>query len=173
MSSLLIHSVYWNIVSGKVKKESLAGVTEKIKWDTEDEKTLATIILSVKPSHYYRDIKNTTSSSEAWQKLQVTYQPKGPIQKVSLYKRLVSLQMKDSVNVMLHVKTFTEIVEKLSELGIEIQKELLSIMLLCSLAKDFENFVIAMETRDNIPSLNFLKQKLLEDADRRKVKIEE
>ena len=114
MPTLLIHSGYWNVVSGKVKKKSLAGEAEKIKWDTEDEKALATIILSVKPSQLGY-IKNTISTSEAWQKLQVTYHPKGPIQKVSLYKRLVSLQMKYSINVMLHVKTFTEIVEKLAK----------------------------------------------------------
>ena len=41
MRSLLIHSGYWNAVSGKVKKESLAGEAEKIKWDIEDEKALA------------------------------------------------------------------------------------------------------------------------------------
>ena len=46
-------------------------------------------------------------------------------------------------------------------------------MLLYSFSKDFENFVIVMETRDNLPSLNILKQKLPEESDRRKEKREE
>ena len=33
--------------------------------------------------------------------------------------------------------------------------------------KSYENFVVAMETRDSLPSLEILKIKLLEERDRR------
>jgi len=39
-------------------------------------------------------------------------------------------------------------------------------ILLSSLPKDYENFVIAMETRDKLPSLERLKIKLLEEGER-------
>ena len=42
-----------------------------------------------------------------------------------------------------------------------------------SLPKNYENFVIAIETRDSLPSISFLKQKLLEETERRKEKTEE
>lgn len=67
-----------------------------------------------------------------------------------------------------HINKFTEIADKLSEIGIEMQEELLSIILLSSQPQNFENFVIVMETRDSLPSLNVLKQKLLEEGERRK-----
>ena len=43
-------------------------------------------------------------------------------------------------------------------------------MLLSSLLPEFENFVVAIETRDTLPSLNAVKQKLLEEGDRLKQK---
>lgn len=66
-----------------------------------------------------------------------------------------------------YLNSFTEISEKLAEVGIEIAEELLAIILLSSLPKEYENFVIAIETRDALPTLDMLKVKLIEEGDRR------
>ena len=60
--------------------------------------------------------------------------------------------------------------KKLSETGIIIQDELLILMLLSSLPSEFENFVVTIRTRDTLPSLIAIKQKLLEEGDRLKQK---
>ena len=52
---------------------------------------------------------------------------------------------------------FSATVEKLIETGIEFQDELFAIMLLASLSTSYENFVIALETRDKLPKLSALK----------------
>lgn len=64
---------------------------------------------------------------------------------------------------------FYDKVEKLKEVGFVVQEEILSVLLLSSLPQSFEGFVIALETRDELPSLSMLKIKLHEEGQRRKV----
>lgn len=61
---------------------------------------------------------------------------------------------------------FTSKAEQLTEAGINIPDELLSIMLLGSLPGGFESFTVAIESRDEIPSISNLKVKLLEEGAR-------
>jgi hypothetical protein len=67
-----------------------------------------------------------------------------------------------------HVRKFHDIVDKLAEMGIEINPELLSIMLLYSLPPSFENFRCAIESRDELPSPEALRVKIVEESDARK-----
>ena len=57
---------------------------------------------------------------------------------------------------------------KLAETGIELPDELFAIMLLASLPTSYENFVIALKTRDELPKLSALILKLTEEGERRK-----
>lgn len=59
------------------------------------------------------------------------------------------------------------IADQLDEAGIKVASELLSIMLLTSLPEDFENFRVAIESRDKISDINFLRTKLIEEEARR------
>jgi len=61
-----------------------------------------------------------------------------------------------------HVIEFITKAEQVAEAGIVIQDDLLSIMLLGSLPTEYENFIVAMESRDVLPPLESLKQKLIE-----------
>lgn len=167
MRSVLVHSGYWKLVSGELKEENGRNEAEKEQIKSDDEKALATICLSVKPSQLNYVI-NCKLSREAWQKLQEVYRPQGPIQKVTLYKKLLNLSMASDGDIVKHINMFPEIADKLEEIGISLQEELLSIILWSSLPQEYENFVIAMETRDSLPKLNSLKLKLLEEGERRK-----
>ena len=71
-----------------------------------------------------------------------------------------------------HINAFMELNEKLSEIDITMKDELLVIMLLSSLPAEFEHFVIAIETRDSLSDFSTVKQKLLEEGNRRKEKGE-
>lgn len=75
--------------------------------------------------------------------------------------------MTEGENVAIYLNNFTTIMDKLAEVDIELNQELVAIILLSSLPKEFENFVIAMETRDSLPSVDILKLKLLEEGERR------
>ena len=162
MRSVLIHTDLWKVVSGKLERTT-ANATE---WESIDEKALATMVLSVKPTQL-NHIKNCKNSAEAWNKLESIYKPKGPARKVTLYKSLLNLRLSEDGNIPKFIDAFTDIVEKLAEIGIEISDEMLVIILLSGLPTHFESFVIAMETRDKLPEFSALKIKLQEEYERR------
>ena len=58
-------------------------------------------------------------------------------------------------------------------MGIDINGDLLTIMLLYSLPNSFDNFRCAIETRDNLPEAEGLKIKILEEFNARKQKADD
>ncbi|GBO02803.1 hypothetical protein AVEN_8815-1 [Araneus ventricosus] len=77
--------------------------------------------------------------------------------------------MTDSKNMNEHINEFFMLVDKLKEM--EIANDLLTILLLYSIPESYENFRIAIESRDELPSLETLKIKLIEEANARKNKF--
>ncbi|GBN23740.1 hypothetical protein AVEN_180037-1 [Araneus ventricosus] len=76
--------------------------------------------------------------------------------------------MTDSKNMNEHINEFFMLVDKLKEM--EIANDLLTILLLYSIPESYENFRIAIESRDELPSPETLKIKLIEEANARKNK---
>ena len=66
-----------------------------------------------------------------------------------------------------HLNKFMDTVDKLTEMDIIINNDLLSIMILYSLPASYENFRIAIESRDLLPSPECLKIKILEESEAR------
>lgn len=163
MKSVLIHSDLWNVVCGKSTRSDAKKVDE---WEQLNEKALATITLSVKASQLSH-LKSCSTAFEAWEKLKEIHRPSGPVRKVSLYKKLLNSRMSDGEDMCNFLNEFASAVDKLAEVGIVLQDELVVIILLSSLPKCYEQFVVAMETRDSLPSFQILKVKLLEEADRK------
>ena len=62
-----------------------------------------------------------------------------------------------------HLKGFFDASDKLKSTGANLDDDLLAIMLLHSLPASFENFRCAIESRDNLPDLEILKIKILEE----------
>lgn len=172
MRSVLVHQSLWDYVSGTAtepdKSKDKDGFEKHVR---HDEKALASIILHVKPSQLLH-IKSCEKAKEAWDKLMAVYQSKAPARKVSLFKQLINLKMADSSPIQTHLNSFFEVTGKLEEAGIKLPKELISIILLSSLPKEYENFVVAMESRDDLPEVDILKNKLIEDGLRRSSNVE-
>ncbi|XP_033254303.1 uncharacterized protein LOC117193677, partial [Drosophila miranda] len=169
MRSVLITTDLWTYVSGKTERpqEEAAGIREHLaQWDKADQKALACIILNVKATQLMH-IKSCTTSKQAWQKLRHVHVSVGPVRKVQLYQKLLRQNMQNGDNVVQYVNSFVEITEKLAELNIDIQDELKVIMLLSSLPSGWENFVVAIETRDSLPSFETVKVKILEEGARK------
>lgn len=99
------------------------------------------LFLSVKATQL-NHIKSRKTSAEAWRKLAEIYRPSGPVRKLSLYKKLLNIRMSAD-----------------KEIGIALQDELVVVILLSSLPKSYEQFVVAMETRDSLPTFQVLKVK--------------
>lgn len=162
MRSVLVHCELWTYVSTPTRPD---GISEDI-WNAKDEKALATITLSVKTPQIIH-IKRCKTSSEAWKKLEAVHQPTGPARKVTVFKQLLNLKMAEGSLIVTHLNSFYDLFEKLCEIDIKLPDELFVIILLSSLPKSYENFVVAIESRDELPKSNVIKTKLLEEGSRR------
>ncbi|KAH8395739.1 hypothetical protein KR215_005816, partial [Drosophila sulfurigaster] len=152
MRCVLVHAELWQLASGALKLED---ASEGFDWHGKDSKALAMITLSVKTSQLSY-IKNCTTSFAAWTKLKEVHLPSGPVRKVALYKKLLGLKMSECGDVNGYLQTFGEVLDQLAGFGIQIGDELRGIILLSSLPRNYENFVVAIETRDELPSYEIL-----------------
>ncbi|GBM64627.1 Retrovirus-related Pol polyprotein from transposon TNT 1-94 [Araneus ventricosus] len=172
MRALLVKNDLWTYVGGiKVKPELIDGNAESreacSKWTETDEKAKADLILCISPVEL-KQIKNCVTSRDIWIKLEEIYQSKGPARKATLLKSLIQLKMPDTGDVRDHLRKFFDVVDKLSEMEIKIDENLLSIMLLYSLPASYENFRCAIESRDDLPSADVLRIKIVEESEARR-----
>lgn len=171
MQALLIKNDEWGYVSGEIKKPlSIKGdptCEEKLNnWTTNDNKAKADIILSICTSEL-KQIKSCDTSHDVWCKLKEIYQSKGPARKATLLKQLTLHQMSEGETVREHLNKFFDVVDKLGEMEVTINADLLTIMLLYSLPNSFENFRCAIESRDTLPTPEALRIKIIEESDAR------
>ena len=112
-------------------------------------------------------LRGCNTSREVRLKLENIYASKGPARKATLLKQLTLQRMNEGDDVRNHINKFFNTVEKLSDMNVDINEDLLSIMLLHSLPTSFENFRCAVESRDRLPKVEDLKIKILEEYDAR------
>lgn len=162
IKSILICNELWKYTSGaEIRTTENSDV-----WTLKDEKALALILLSTSKNQL-NHIKKATTSHEAWEKLKSTYESKGPVRKSVLYKQLYRMKKEQGQSMMEYINSFVDKIEQLEDAGIKLPEELTSIMMLNSLPTEYENFCVAMESRDNTPTIDFLKAKLIEEEARR------
>ncbi|BES92275.1 Hydra magnipapillata [Nesidiocoris tenuis] len=169
VQALLIKNDVWEYVSGKTVKP--AGDTAD-DWISKDLKARSDLILSISPSQL-KLVKNCETSRDVWLKLHEVFQSKGPARKATLLKYLMLHKMSSNDDVRDHVSSFFDTVDKLLDMEIKINDDLLTIMLLYSLPEEFENFRCAIESRDDLPKPETLRTKIIEEADARKSKLKQ
>ncbi|KAL0269915.1 UNVERIFIED_CONTAM: hypothetical protein PYX00_007495 [Menopon gallinae] len=172
MKAILVKNGLWKYVNGTLKCPEVTdgdaeGAGKRESWINFDERAKADIILSISPTEL-KQIKNCETSREIWTKLEETYESKGPARKAALLKQLILIKMEDPCDVREHCRRFFDIVDRLEEMDIKIHEDLLSIMLLYSLPENFENFRCAIESRDELPKLEALRIKIIEEGDARR-----
>ncbi|UYV66573.1 hypothetical protein LAZ67_4002149, partial [Cordylochernes scorpioides] len=160
MKMILIHSDLWEYANSiRIKPET---EVESNEWEKNDQKALATIVLSLSPPEIIH-VKKCTTSAEAWKILNKVHQPKGPATKVFLTKQLILLKMNPNERLQDYLNKFSSLADRLSEMDAQVPEDFLSILLLCSLPESYEGFRTAIETRDELPSFEALKVKMLEE----------
>lgn len=168
MRSLLITLEYWEVIETRCPSND--DVSGKARWESFDKKALAYITLCVKSSELIH-IKNSKTAKEAWMILSGLYSADGPARKVNLFKKLVRFRFNASDKIALQINEFCTTVDSLKSISIEMPDDLLCILLLCSLPDEMESFVVAIESRDQLPSFEQLKVKVLEEERRRNEKF--
>lgn len=161
IKSLLITMDLWNTIENERPVEEAA----KSIWINNDRKALATITLSVKASELIH-IKNCTTGKEAWNVLNSLYKADTASRKVKLFKKLVRFKFRSGEKFSVQINEFCSTINELKEIGIALNDDLLTILLLCNLPDEMEGFVIAIESRDNLPTYENLISKILEEENR-------
>ena len=141
-------------------------------WDMADRKARSNLVLAINPSEL-KQIKGCGTANEIWRKLHSIYQSKGPARKASLLKQLILHKMAEGEDVREQIRKFFDAVDKLHEMEVEINQDLLTILLLYSLPGSFENFRCVIESRDELPDSEALNIKIIEESDARTSKARE
>lgn len=162
--ALLVKNDAWGYVSGTITKpEPTADNAEAIaEWNSKDEKAKSDLILSIMPNQL-KIIKNCQTSRELWLTLENIFQLKGPARKATLLKSLTVQKLNEGGDMIEHLHNFFDCVDKLGDLEINIHPDQLVIMMLNSLPSTFENFRVAIESRDQLPTPENLRTKIVEE----------
>lgn len=170
MEALLVKNDAWHFVNGTNICPTLAAdnsnAADVTNWTKLDSKAKSDIILSMSPSEL-KVIKGCKTSHDVWKKLQETYQSSGPARKATLLKHLTLHRMSEGDDIREHLRKMFDIVDKLDEMDVEINKDLLAIMILYSLPSSYENFRVAIESRDSLPDPESLRIKIIEESQAR------
>jgi len=124
-------------------------------WQREDQKAISNIVLSI--SELER-IKSCEMANEVWRTLQTIYQSTKPTWKTTLLKQLTLHKMDKGKNIRKHLNHFFDTVDKLAEMDVEINNNLLTIMLSYSLPSSFANFKYAIVSRRIINPRNVARE---------------
>jgi len=171
MEALLVKNDEWEYVNGtKVKPEVVpndaASLRAEAEWIKNDNKAKSDIILSISASEL-KQVKGCATSREVWQKLESIYQSRGPARKATLLKQLILQRMHDGEDIREHLRKFFDAVDKLGDMNVDVNADLLAILLLYSLPSSLENFRCAIESRDSLPTPEVLRVKIVEEFDAR------
>lgn len=168
MEALLIKNDEWDYVNGtSVKPEpsasDSASAARIAAWIKRDSKAKSDIVLSIGSSEL-KQIKGCITLHAVWLKLESVYQSRGPARKATLLKQLMLHRMEDGGDVREHIGRFFDAVDKLKDMEVDV----LAIALLYSLPPSFDNFRMAIESRDNLPDPEALRIKIIEEHDARR-----
>ena len=139
-------------------------------WDKADLKAQSDLVLSIHPSEI-KQINGCNTSREILLKLESIYQSKGPARMSTLLKQLILHRIQESNKARDHKGKFFDAVDKLEEVDISINQNLLAILLMYSLPGAYENLRIAIESPDELPAPEVLKIKIIEESEVRKYKM--
>jgi len=137
--------------------------------DRIDDQAFTIISLNIRDSQIPH-IQAATSAKEAWEALAKVHQGIGSNGRMVLMQKLWSLHLKEGQDMSAHVNTFKELstqVANLSPNGVGIPDSDLVSMLSLSLPESYEPLIMAVQSRADSITFDFLTGRLLQEATRR------
>lgn len=165
--AILIKNELWEYVCGTIKIPAGANAELTANFERKDMLARSELMLLISPLQL-KQVSSCITSKQVWDKLKSIHQSSGPARKATLLKQLVLKKMSEKDDVQDHLNNFMDVVDKLATMGVDIHPELLSIMMLYSLSQNYENFRVAIESRDSLPNPEVLKIKIIEESEARK-----
>ncbi|MCO5560569.1 hypothetical protein L7F22_014184 [Adiantum nelumboides] len=112
-------------------------------WTMMDAKAKATIRLHLAESVFFTIMDHKTTK-ELWVSLCATCESKSASNKVFLMKKLFKLQMKEDGSITAHLNEFNSLFSQLTLKGLNLDDEMKTIFLLCSLPSLWDTFCMAI-----------------------------
>ena len=166
MQMVLVDKDLWDIIEGS-GEEPEEESSERKSWKVRDRKALATICLSVKDSELVH-VRTCKTSAEAWKKLAEVYETKGLARKLFLRRKFFTIQLQERDSMQQHINKVMTLAEQLEGIGAPVNDEDIAMTLLCSLPESYENLIIALESRADDLTAEFVQARLLQEETRRK-----
>lgn len=138
-------------------------------WNKDDRKARATICLCLDDGQLSL-VREAKTAKAVWTAIK-KYHDK--VSDVYLLKKLTKLELNDDEGMEEHLQTFSDLVQRIADVGGEIPAKLQVAMLLCSLPDSYDPLTTALEQRprDEL-TLDLVKSKLLAEAEKRKERSE-
>lgn len=166
MELMLMDEGIWDVIAEDKPAET---ETQKLAiWSKNNQKARVRIGLLVEDNQLLH-IRNVKTAKEAWEALKEYHQKSTLSTKVLLLKRICRTVLCDGGNMETHIATFSENIERLTALGLDLPDELKAALLLGSLPESFDILVTALESRpDSDITFQFVKSKLLDEYKKRR-----
>lgn len=146
----------------KYKKLWKCVTSDKVDDTESDDQALS--IISLACNNIVKDkIVDAKTAREAWTVLAEKYIRSTPAAKVALYCRLTNLRCDNVTGTKDLLEEFSVVVRKLRELKVNMDDDMYSIILLRALPSSFEQFRVAVLTRDEMPVLIDVQSKVEEE----------
>eukprot|EP00794_Sanderia_malayensis_P011646 gene11646-12844_t len=158
----------WNIVTGDEVEPSGQGVTAdaREKFRKRARKAMATICLSLSDSQLLL-VRSATTAREAWKKLEEHFETKSLANKLFLPRRYLTSMMSEGDKMIDHINKLRSLAEQLDSVGAPISEEDQVMTLLSSLPDSYENLIVALESRSDDLSMEFVTARLLHEERKR------
>jgi len=163
---VLIDKELWAYVDGD-KKTAPTNAEQLAIWQSKDQRALSTICLSVKDTELVHLVACDTSA-KAWKKLHDVHEDKGLARRLFLKRAFVSTRFKDGESMQEHINRIVGLTQQLASIGAPVPDEDIAITLLCSLPDSYDNLIVALESRAEALTAEFVTARLLQEETRRK-----
>jgi gag-polypeptide of LTR copia-type/Domain of unknown function (DUF4219) len=163
---VLIDKELWDVVDGSEEEPTTSNATKTKAWQKMNDKALATISLSVKDSELVH-IRTCKKATEAWKKLAEVYEAKGLVRRLFLRRKFFSVRLQDGKSMQDHINEIMTLAEQLDAIGATVSDEDIAMTFLCSLPDSYENLIVALESRADNLTAEFVRTRLLQEEARR------
>ena len=168
MQMILEDKDLWSIVCGEEVEPADDGPAAASipKSRKRARKAYATICLSLGDNQLSL-VRSAQTAREAWQKLESHYETKSLANKLFLRKQYFSATMSEGDTMMEHINKMRSLAEQLASVGAQVSEDDKVTTLLCSLPESYNNLIVALESRADDLTIEFVSARLLHEERRR------
>ena len=112
-------------------------------------------------------VRSANTAGEAWSKLENHYEVKSLANKLFLRKRYFTATMSENDTMMVGINKMRCLAEQMASVGAQVSEEDQVATLLCSLPDSYNNLIVALESRANQLTLEFIIARLLHEERKR------